>query len=524
MIDAKREHRLFYGLYLLVVVIAFLLSFRSFAPYLTSNLSSDHAIHILMAYHLKLPDDLYYWGQNRLGSVVPILGHLVLKVLPLSPIVAVSYVQYFLLLVGFFCFASLFRSTTAKILFALVWFLPLRSSVELLMIGQPYGAQYAFIGIAVVLVNQLIKKPAETSPIRKQVLLALATASLFLGLWISDFTIVTMLLLVLIALKYIYDRISINPSEPILKKIGLFYPDIINVTVVSVLGLLFIGYAKANASTKHNYAGSSNSPAEILEVISKLSASLLRTLTFQANNLFLSLHSILVALLLIYVSVVILTARRNKEKLTVSSWSLFFLVSAIASLILLVLSHWVYINDISLRYFVVVYVALWVAALLFVEGLPGAIARRAYILLLLIALTSSFSLPDGVFAIQKRQPKVQRLERLEQLERLGQAGFIGEYWSSYVLCSSNPAALNCTPHDPKGTTPCLPLGEQQKQIGRVRCSRCVPEVLASEKIYLVKEKWFDVFPKQVQQFGQCLIKAGDPIKRAGYTLALYKKR
>jgi hypothetical protein len=174
-----------------------------------------------------------------------------------------------------------------------------------------------------------------------------------------------------------------------------------------------------------------------------------------------------------------------------------------------------------LRYFVVVYVALWVAALLFVDGLQGAIAQRAYILLVLIAVSSSLSLPDGVFEIQKRQSKVQRLERLENL---GQAGFIGEYWSSYVLCSSNPAALSCTPYDPKGETPCLPAGNPQNSIGRVRCLRCVPEVLASEKIYLVKEKWFDIFPEQIQQFGQCLIKAGNPIKRAGYTLALYKKR
>jgi hypothetical protein len=524
MISSKNMENL---LWIAIVSFIFILSFRAFAPYLAPNLNSDNAIHILMAYHLKLPDDLYYWGQDRLGSIVPILGHFLLKLLPLSPVEAVSYVQYFLLLVGFLCFASLFRNPISKIAFALIWFLPLRVLTELIHIGQPYGAQLAFIGVGIVLINYLIENTEQLMGWRRRILIAIATTSLFISLWISDFTIITILLLALMLLVPISSSIFKEPQPVRNGKLVAIAPDVLTILVVSLMGFLSIDYAKQNAADQGSYSGF-NGPAQVIEVLSRLGTSLIRTISFQAKTIFLSIHAILTLVFIGYAVYLLLRSRNTNIQsatsttppLKLSRWFYFFLAHTILGLVLLVLSDWVYKNGINFRYFTPVYITGWLAALLFTEALDGAVARRASVLLVLAAVSSSFSLPRQVFFLEKPEPKIQTLQ---EIQTLGNAGLIGDYWTAYLICSANPASLNCTPYDRKGTTPCL-ASSQPRAVGQVRCRRCVPKVMASETIYLVKEKWLDAFPDQIQQFGQCLIRVGQGQKLGGYTMAPYQKR
>jgi hypothetical protein len=511
IISARRTSSL---LCTLLISVVFLISFRTFAPFLAPKLNSDNAIHILMAYHLKLPDDLYYWGQDRLGSVVPILSHFLLQLVPIPTVEAVSYVQYSLLLLGFLAFSSLFRNWVSRLVFACVWFLPLQPFTELIVIGQPYGAQLAFIGISLFLFDRVSKTALQF--ITRQLLISLATASLLISLWVSDFTIVTVVTLAAIGLKYLYKQFF-DRAESTLKLTSIAV-DVVNVTSTSLLGFLFIAYAKEQAA-RSKVNETFNSIEQVLEVLGKLSNSFLRTLTFRANNIFLSIHAILGVILFVYFAYLVLIAKRQNSSR--SRWLYLLIANAIVGFVLLVLSNWVYTNGINLRYFTFVYLMVWLSALLFAETLQESNAKRAYILLIAIALSSSLSLPSYVLSLEKPEAKIQSLQ---ELQSLGAVGLIGEYWSSYVLCSVNPALLDCTPRDPKGKTPCPSLPALKKQAGRVRCSRCVPQVLAAKTIYLVKERWFDTFPEQIQQFRQCLIKVGEPRELAGYTLAPYQKR
>lgn len=498
-------------------IVAFLLSFRSFAAYLAPSLDSDHAVHILMAYHLKLPDDLYYWGQNRLGSLVPVLSHFLLSLLPISVVEAVSYVQYFLLGLAFICLASLFRHTVSKIIFAFVWFLPLYPFRALLLIAQPYGTQFAFIGLALVMLNKLTDSK-EIKPVTRQLLISLSIASLFISLWVSDLSILPIFLLSLIGLKYVYTSIK-DSLEPKARMIAWVSLDSFNVLTISGLSLLFIRYAKEHATPVSKY-GAFGTLEQISKVLNRLAVALVRTVTFQNNQPNLSVHAILVFVLLGYMAYLMLSGKL-KNDLMAPRWFYFFLVNAIVGFVLLVTSYWVYRYNVNLRYFTFVYVSAWVAVLLFAEGLKGVSLKRIYAFLLLIALFSCLSLPKSVFSLTRHPPKIQRLE---ELQTLGHAGFIAHYWNAYILCAVNPALLNCTPFDREGTPPCLPPGEPQKKVGFVRCPRCAAEVLASEHIYLLKDKWMDTFPPEIQQFGQCLVKTGEPIDIAGYTMAPYQRR
>lgn len=513
------------------VTLFFCLSFRSFAAYLTPNLNSDHAVHILMTYDLKLPQDLYYWGQDRLGSLLPILAHQLLKISSIEPVKAASYTQYFLILVGYLSLSSLFKSTIAKLIFALAWFLPLNYFIELLMIAQPYGPQFACIGVAAVLINRA-GKTSDRKNIKTAILIGLATLLLFVSLWLSDLSILILLILFGVGCKFIYDRAiaaSFELDNQFLKtliavdrhKFQPLIPPIVASGIAALIGFAFVTYAKQSAANHRNYGTFSNLQ-QIWEVVSQLTLSLFRTLTFQTDNLFLSIHALLVLGFVAYLTYSIRCQRQQSSYSAPSFWVYVFAINAAISFILILLSRWLYINGISLRYFTVVYVSCWIVALLLVEGLQKPAKNLALMLLALIAISSSLTLPNYVFSLTKAQPVIEQLQEFRSFKR---AGFVGEYWRSYILCTVNPEDLDCTPHDRrnKNQTSC-PATPAKPVIRGVRCVRCARKTLRAKNLYLVKENWFDTFPAEIQQFGRCLVKVGEPRQVAGYTIAPYQVR
>ncbi len=523
----------FFSRYLMLLWVAavFLLSFRSFAALNNLSLNSDNAVHILMAYDFRWPDDLYYWGQNRLGSLVPLVSHLILKIFPLRPVVIVSYVQYALLLIGFFCFASLLQRPISKIILALIWFLPLGEFTELLAVGQPYGSQLAFIGIAFAAMNRLILH-SEQPEVQRQGLITLATLSLFISLWISDLSVIVLGLLLLVGSVLLGIEVRKNWYQKnrvwlSFQALGVRRLDLFNIGTMSVLGLGFILYAKAHAreSGESGDYGYFSTPSQIFEKISRLAAAFNQTVSFQAKP-FAGLSALLILVLAVYWIYLLLSQRASRStrttqaQVSLSRWFYLFLDSAIFGFILLLLAYWTYKNP-NLRYYTFVYLFGWLTVLTFAESLTLSAATKSYSLLFLIALTSSLSLPSDTYQLTAPTSAIQRLEPVRSL---GNAGFIGDYRTAYLTCAVAPGQLNCTPYDRKGMSPCLVPPQRQRKVGKVRCKRCITKTLDSESIYLIRNKWLEQFPAEIQQFGQCLVKAGAPQKIGLFEMALYKKR
>ena len=61
-------------IHLILLLPAWVIFYFTYGAVHFQGLSSDHAIHILMADGFSFPHDLYYWGQDRLGSIIPIVG------------------------------------------------------------------------------------------------------------------------------------------------------------------------------------------------------------------------------------------------------------------------------------------------------------------------------------------------------------------------------------------------------------------------------------------------------------------
>ena len=127
----------YYSLLLLIVLFSFLnFSFR-----LYPLLNADMAINILMAPGYHLPNDLYAWGQDRGGTLVPLLSNLLYRLVPVSPVSAVSLVHYLILLLGFLAATTLFKSKISRIFLAMLWFLPPWHFTDFVLF--PFGIQFS---------------------------------------------------------------------------------------------------------------------------------------------------------------------------------------------------------------------------------------------------------------------------------------------------------------------------------------------------------------------------------------------
>ncbi|MBF2075880.1 MAG: hypothetical protein IGS50_19265 [Synechococcales cyanobacterium C42_A2020_086] len=531
---------------LVVVASAFYLSFNGYAGFLTVNFDSDQAIQVLMAADLQLPADLYYWGQQRGGSIVPILGRFLLDHSDLSPIRAVSYAQYFILGLGYLGFACLFRTNLARLLFALAWFLPPQPFGFLLMLGHPYAAQLGFLGIAVALIARLPRMTGWTQIMLRHLLIVGAVVCLFLSVWASDFSVISLALMAGFGMIGIGYQLWLAPVTRLSKQLTskhltisliiiLTSLELITLLIASRYGIRFIRYAKSHATASDDVF-SINTLSQTKTMVELVFGTIHRIVTFQNPDFGLNVFgfSALVflgsasAFLLIYGLVVVLQQwlrRPAPPHLDISPWCWFFVCNAVIGTGAILLSSWVYINSIQdgagKRYFVPIYLMIWVAALLFTEGIPQVAARPLWAVLLVVALIGSATLPASVYGLEKFEPTIQRLQ---PLRTLGTAGLIGNHWASYLLCSVNPDQLSCTQFDEYGQPYCSSQEVPPVRRPSGRCPRCVNRVLDAPQIYLVKNHWIDEFPAETEQFGECLVNIGEPFELAGYTLAPYRVR
>lgn len=495
------------------IFLIFILSFRSFAGFLAPNFDADQAVHVLMAFDLNLPEDLYYWGQSRLGSLLPILGHGLLSISWLTPLEAVSYVQYFFLIIGFFCFISLFKRIISKVVFALVWFLPPEPFVKLVELAHPYAPQLALLGIALVFTNKLASI-SNTQSTKKTLFSLVITSSLILSIWVSDLSVIPAILAAILFfcpfLKQ-YWRLRTLPKQ-YLKNLLLsrFNRAYLWVVIASLFWFSFLAYAKFHASKQDVDTGllAVNSIDIVATMFGSIVTTIWSAILFQVNNPFLSLYVIacLAAIFVLYQC--FMQVQQDNTFTSYSRWIPFLLISAAGTFFLILMSRWTYLHLTPSRYFIGVYLASWLSALLMFETLDPKwihkiIIRRVSILLVLTALLGSLSLPNYVFAIEKVPS---RFSLLQPIASLGRVGFIGDYWASYLMCIVAPQRLSCTPH------------EQDL----VRCARCVKNVFESRVIYVVKRDWLNSFPEEIQQFGQRLEKQGRARIIAGYWMAPYR--
>jgi hypothetical protein len=438
-------------------------------------INSDIAIHPLMAYHLT-QWDFYYWGQDRLGSVIPFLAAVPVKVFGMDAVDVVAWVVYVLLLIGWAGIALLLQNPFLAWVLGVFLLTPPAHFAWLVLVGQPYSGQLFFFGL---MAAALTRWPARwVAP----TLVALAGGSI----WASDFSLV---ILVVISTTMVLMKADLSPF--------LRLPSLIAAASVFV----FLGVAKLTAHFNFRLLGKDPGMygyGAYLFALTSLDGFLfnLRQFASQLGGLFLSPPY---ALLILSGSIAagrlaILPPSFPKRCSQVA------LLCWVTSCLAAAGSHYVELNGGSIRYLSIANVFFVLSVLLAISGevKRGWKTAQYFLLTVSVALHLASLIPYAQGFPSAR-------ESLRPLLTSGCSAYIGDYWTSYLIAGMFPDRFLATPHE----------GWQ------VRSWRMRDMVLAQRDICLIKEGWLEEFPDEMKQFGHLLTKMGIPEQYGKFTVCRY---
>lgn len=484
--------KLFYS----IVAVIILVSFRFYSANFYPILNSDDAVSILMLYDFKLPDDLYYWGQDRYGSLIPLIGQFFFKIFKFSALTSESITHYLLLIAGYLGFSTLFRSDLNKLIFAVIWFFPPSRMTDLLRFNL--GVQYCLIGISVWGLNKLYLTREASRSLMNHLLFFIVTIALILSIWVSDLSIITIfLLLSVFAFSYLM-KSDFQIGKIFRRKTELYY-----VSGGIIISTLFIYYAKSGAKEINNYQ-SVNDFNAIIESVRIFGESIGSIFSLRSGDLFSAIYSYII---LIILGLCLFNLPSYKFNSWHKKWFLFFFLDSICVFLAIMLSKWSFLNDVPRRYFIPVYVSSWVAFLISVENIQShKLVKKINILLIIAVIMGGVG---SLYHIRYVWPKTltPRVEIAQEFKRLGNIGIISDYWNSYINSCSAPDMIKATPHEEGG----------------YRNEKLAHEVLAQKNIYVIKDMWFDHFPDTLHQFGHVLIKDGQQFYLGDSYVCKYKR-
>ena len=484
--------------YLLLCLIIFF-SFYNFSEMNFPLLTSDMAVNVLMAQGVEIPGDLYFWGQDHGGSLVPLLANILCEAYKFPPIMAVSVIHYLILMAGFFALSTLFRSQNIKLILALVWFFPSWHFLDHVLLI--YGIQMSLIALALCLLK--IMQSTVNRNIQL-VWLGLACLTLIVAVWVSDLVLVSLVLMALIVVwKY----------RPMLRKRRIRFMLTDRTTLYQVLlvacffliGSAFILYAKHKSTQVELYhTHHFNSPGELFASIRIILYGFYRVCIFASENF---VESIYLWLMVAGIPIIVLlsnTRNRFTRFCSRNRWLVFFALNGIMTFVILLFSHWVYLNGTNRSYFSVVFISLWIAFLFYIEATGSKNRQLRMILLTVLVLLGSISSFSNFF-FPKCQPS--RVSQLTGYSRLGDAGLIADYQHAYLTACINPKHIKATPHEKD----------------KVRNFSMVEAVFSMPKLYFIKDSWLDSFPDTTMQFGHILLRKGNAFRCSNTTLCEYER-
>jgi hypothetical protein len=478
-----------YFLLSVIISVSFLLFSSAFYPLL----NSDDALSILMLHDFRFPDNIYFWGQNRYGAIVPLFGQFFYKVLGLSPLWAESITHYLILIIGYFAFCSFLKSNFTKLIFAVIWFCPILYFSALLRFYP--GLQYSIIAILFYLFQNY--KSLTQSNNKVLVLVPIIIISI-IAVWISDLAIITITLSLFVLGLVIYLKRK--------KDFSFFIIEHLIIIVGYVIGAVVIYTFKNVAPIPDGYQqnqqlfNSLNDVAASLQIISNTLSSIF---LFQPSNYFISIYAWLATIIL---GALFFFSKNQTKDSQHKKWITILLLDGVVLIVVILLSHWAFLNGVARRYFTGVYIVFWLAYLISIESIPDSIKKK--FLQIGICATVIVGIMSTAYNYKYVYPKrlSSKASVVKEFEQLGKIGIIANFWNSYGTSFVNPNLIKATPHD-KST---------------VRNFALVDSVFAQPRLYLIRDMWLDSFPDTLNQFGRTLIKVDSSFNMGNCEVNQYK--
>jgi len=482
-------------LYWSCIGLIFLLSFFFYSSLFYPALNSDNAVTILMIHYFKLPHDLYFWGQDRMGSLIPLIGQIFYKVFHFSALTAESITHYGILLLGFLAFASFLKSRWYKIVFAIIWFFPPMRLIDVTQFA--FGIHYSLIAISCYLISLYDRRQSQNNMLLNHFILFLTMITMITAVWVNDMAIMSVVLLICVQLFFYLKANKL--TKLVFKKPQLYY-GIFGV----LIGYLFIHYAKSQ-SPKQVYAafGDLNSIMQTIKIFLK---TITDFLLFKSDEPFTSVYAYMVIIIIIC-SIFVLRKMQVNE--TTKKWALYFLIDAVVVFAIIMISKWTLVSDVPRRYFTCTYIAFSFALLLLFDNIDIKTKYARFIktfLVLTVVVGGMGTLYNLKYVWPKSLTPVVKITG--EFKQLGKIGIIADYWNSYIISCTDPATIKATPHD---------------QTYAVRNYQIVDEVFMQKNIYIIKDMWMETFPDSLNQFGRTMIKDGSEFSLGNCDVCKYRK-
>lgn len=370
-----------------------------------------------------------------MGSLIPLIGQIPMKLFNLSAITSESITHYTILLLGFLSFSYFLKSPILKIIFSIIWFFPPMRLIDITQFS--FGIHYSLIAIACYLFDVYNKLKGQYKQLLQHSILSIIVIILISAIWVSDMAIVSVFLMLTIQ-SFFYLKKN-KGLFSFFKKIEFYY------TLAGVvLGYIFIQYAKNTAANKQDYTVFSDLNT-ILQACSIFWSTILIFFTFKANEPFTSIYAYLVSIVFIIIIVQIKNLNCNE---VAKKTLLFFLFDAIVLFCIILISNWTYLNGVPRRYFTCTYVSLSFSLLLILDNLHILDKYKNTVngfLLITVFIGGIGTLYNIKFIWPKTL--IPKVELASEFNQLGKIGIISDYWNSYINSCSNPDMIKATPHD-----------------------------------------------------------------------------
>lgn len=432
------------------------------------------AIQILMVDGFSIPEDLYFWRQNRLGSVLPLLAWPFFK-LGLSALLAVSMAQTLIFTGVFVMLYKLLNKSWFYLAIPPFILFPIYIYIDTLYSGHPYIGHLFFL----ILLVFLVKHEWKTSW-KKWLSITLTVGLMY---WASEISLANFLVLpLLVGLNF--KKITLNKSALAGGAIGL------------LASFFFIVIAKSEAYRIQTFSTLFATPAEALDTI---------TMYFNNWKDHLDTWEMQVWSLGILAMAALLAFQPNRFKLFEISLSQFFLFSSLITVAMVMVSHWAVFMGRPFRYLCPAYVQLLLAFVFWLKDKPKF--HWGYLLPIIMIISSSTYSYTKQYNLKGSGVGdwLSRDQAKEFAAENKNIGVIGIYWNSYIIEAFDTRNIDATAHD--------------KDL--FRGERSLRTIFERDSILFIRNGVIDRLPDTLYQFGATLVKSSTDRQKDNFDFAYY---
>lgn len=393
------------GLFLLMAI-----SWEFFQAANSVMFDSDQAVWVMLAESPHFPDAWYFYGQNRLGSWLPLTAHLLVR-LGVEALVAVSLVNWLFQGAAAALIFHLSKSAAAALAISCLFLFPPWTLYVLNFIGHPYTSQWLLWVAILWLLNSSLKSTSW----HKNVLLALLS---LLSLWVSDLSI---LFFPLLAQHLWFQQNLRNPRQwALLLSLG-------------IIGIALLFWLKQQLPGPRGYF-LKFTDWQGIQVNFKGLTSIFSYYWHFGIWTKIGMVSLMVSLVVFRVN----SVRRNISQLS-TRFGLLALVFTLSS-------QWVATNQGEARYFAFPLVLLFLGMVL--RKSKRSLTPGIHGLWLLLSLLMAWNTQTHLVEDYRATPERPSRAEMEQLASRIDGAVVADYWSMYLLKVFNPDLLITQEHWP----------------------------------------------------------------------------